>query len=79
VCGELAGDPEAVPILLGLGLDEFSMAPPSIPRAKAIVRRWSFADAHRLAAEVINLESAAAVRERVRARQPEQVIHRQAR
>ena len=66
VCGELAGDPDAVPILLGLGLDEFSMAPPSIPRAKAIVRAWSLASAQRLAAEVVNLDSAEAVRATVR-------------
>lgn len=67
VCGELAGDPDAVPVLLGLGLDEFSIAAAAIPRAKAIIRRWSLAEARRLAAEAINLDSAAAVRERVRA------------
>lgn len=67
VCGELAGDPTAVPVLLGLGLDEFSMAPAAIPRAKTIIRRWSLAEARQLAAEVLNLDSARAVRERVRA------------
>lgn len=67
VCGELAGDGDAVPVLLGLGLDEFSMAPAAIPRAKTIIRRWSLAEARQLAAEVINLDSARAVRERVRA------------
>ena len=35
LCGELAAQPEAIPILLGLGLDEFSMAPASIPRRQA--------------------------------------------
>ncbi len=63
LCGELAGDPEAIPILLGLGLDEFSMAPASIPRAKALIRRWSQADAAKLAQEAINLDSASVVRE----------------
>jgi len=65
LCGELAGDPQAIPVLLGLGLDEFSMAPSSIPRAKVILRRWSKAAARTLAKEVLELDSAAAVRERV--------------
>jgi phosphocarrier protein FPr len=38
VCGELGGNPEAMPILIGLGVDELSMNAPSIPRAKNIVR-----------------------------------------
>ena len=69
LCGEMAGDPEAVPILLGLGLDEFSMAPASIPRIKALVRLWTLEDARQLAAEVVNLGSAEEVRERVRRKQ----------
>jgi phosphotransferase system enzyme I (PtsI) len=39
VCGELAGDPEAIPLLVGLGLRELSMTATSIPRAKEIIRR----------------------------------------
>jgi phosphoenolpyruvate-protein phosphotransferase len=70
VCGELAGDPEAVPILLGLGLDEFSMAPASIPGAKAILRQWSQEEAQRLAESALALESAEAVREMVRSNDP---------
>ena len=62
VCGELAGDPDAVPILLGLGLDEFSMSSFSIPRAKAIVRKWSFEDAQNLASQALEQTSAAQVR-----------------
>jgi len=65
LCGELAGDPQAIPVLLGLGLDEFSMAPASVPRAKVILRKWSLTAAQHLAAEVLELDSAAAVRERV--------------
>jgi phosphoenolpyruvate-protein phosphotransferase (PTS system enzyme I) len=38
VCGELAGDPEAIPLLVGLGLRELSMTATSIPRAKEIIR-----------------------------------------
>ncbi len=70
LCGELAGDPDAVPILIGLGLDEFSMAPSSIPHAKAIIRNWSLEQAQQLAAHVIDLDSAAAVREYVRRHGP---------
>ena len=70
LCGELAGDPDAVPVLLGLGLDEFSMAPASIPHAKTILRRWSKADAEKLAEEVLDFDSAEDVRERVRTTQP---------
>jgi len=67
VCGELAGDPVAAPILLGLDLDEFSMAPTSIPAVKEVIRKWSYDDARRLAEEVLKLDSAGKVRERVAA------------
>jgi phosphocarrier protein FPr len=66
VCGELAGDPTAVPILLGLGIDELSMAPVSIPRAKAILRRWTLLEAQQVAFEVLNFDTAEAVREFVK-------------
>lgn len=66
VCGELAGDPDAVPILLGLGLDEFSMSPRAIPHAKAIIRQWMAEQAKLLAQEVLNLDSAEQVRQKVR-------------
>lgn len=70
VCGEMAGDPEAAPILLGLGLDEFSLAAPGIPHLKAVLREWSYRDAQKIAAEVINLENGQAVREHVRNHKP---------
>jgi multiphosphoryl transfer protein len=62
VCGELAGDPDAIPILVGLGVDELSMSPPSIPIAKEIVRDWSVSQAQSLAAKALDLDSAATVR-----------------
>ncbi len=70
VCGELAGDPDAVPVLLGLDLDELSMAPQVIPAAKAVVRRWSWTRARQLAAQALQRDSAAAVRALVRATAP---------
>lgn len=45
VCGEMGGDPKAIPLLVGLGVDELSMSAPLIPRAKEIVREMNFADA----------------------------------
>ncbi len=67
VCGELAGDPSGVPILLGLGLDELSMTPHAIPAAKAQIRRWSAKAAGGLAKKALALNSAQAVRQLVAA------------
>ncbi|MBN2628206.1 MAG: phosphoenolpyruvate--protein phosphotransferase [Spirochaetales bacterium] len=54
MCGELAGDERAAPLLLGMGLDEFSMSAGSIPRIKDIIRRSSRADLRELAVRVLN-------------------------
>ncbi len=70
VCGELAGEADAVPLLLGLDLDELSMAPQSIPAAKAILRQWSWARAQQLAEQAQQQDSAAAVRALVRRTPP---------
>jgi phosphotransferase system enzyme I (PtsI) len=53
MCGELAGDPSVTPLLIGLGLDEFSMAAPSIPAVKHIVRRVRFSDCEDLAVQAL--------------------------
>jgi len=66
VCGELAGDLDAIPILLGLGLDEFSMSSPAIPKAKEVIRAWSLSDAQELALQTLALDSAEAVRKLVK-------------
>jgi phosphoenolpyruvate-protein phosphotransferase (PTS system enzyme I) len=57
VCGEMAGDPVFAPLLLGLGVDCLSMAPPWIPSVKYIVRAMTMADAKALAAEAMKLTS----------------------
>jgi phosphoenolpyruvate-protein phosphotransferase len=62
VCGEAAGDPVAVPLLLGLGVRELSMSAVSIAAAKQAVRRTDLAAARGLAAEALACESATAVR-----------------
>jgi multiphosphoryl transfer protein len=62
VCGELAADPVAVPILIGLGVRELSVAPPAVPRVKRAVRQVDLAEARRLCERVLSLDSAEAVR-----------------
>lgn len=53
MCGELAGDPLATPILLGMGLDEFSMSASSIPLVKKIIRSSSAAECTALVEEAL--------------------------
>ncbi len=62
LCGELAGEPLALPILLGLGLDEFSMNAPAIPAAKALLRRLRVDEARDIAGAALELEDADEVR-----------------
>ncbi|MGB8644363.1 MAG: phosphoenolpyruvate--protein phosphotransferase [Anaerolineae bacterium] len=62
VCGELAGDPLATPLLVGLGVDELSMSPHAIPRVKQMIRELDYAATRAIAAEALDLETAQAVR-----------------
>ncbi len=57
MCGELAGDPHATAILLGLGLDEFSMSASSIPLVKRVIRGTSAAECIELAENALKLKS----------------------
>ncbi len=57
VCGEMASDPNSIPILLGLGVQELSMAPVSLGLARRIVRRIRFTEAESLAAEALKKRS----------------------
>lgn len=66
VCGGLASDPEAVPILVGLGIQELSAVPAMIPRLKGLVRSLDATDCERLATEALQLADANAVRDLVR-------------
>jgi phosphotransferase system enzyme I (PtsI) len=54
LCGELAGDPSATPLLLGLGLDEFSMTAHAIPQVKRIIRGAEMARCQILAKQALN-------------------------
>jgi len=62
MCGEMAGDPFCVQILLGLGLDEFSVGPFAIPRVKQIIRSTPSQEAISLAEEALKLETASETR-----------------
>ena len=66
LCGELAADPLAIPILLGLGLDEFSMAPASIPTAKQLIAQLTMPAARRLAQKALQQNDGESVRVLVR-------------
>jgi len=61
MCGEMAGDPRAIPLLLGIGLDELSMVPPAIAEAKHVIRRCTQAGVSDLSRRAFALTSAEAV------------------
>lgn len=61
MCGELAGDERATLLLLGMGLDEFSMSGISIPRVKKIIRNSNFAEVKAMAEEALALPTAAEI------------------
>ncbi|MFT9435618.1 phosphoenolpyruvate--protein phosphotransferase [Acetobacter syzygii] len=61
LCGEIAGDPRVVPLLVGLGLRSFSMTASAVPRVKKAVRALSFEDCRRLAHRVMEASDVAEV------------------
>jgi phosphocarrier protein FPr len=62
VCGEMASDLWAVPLLVGLGVDELSVHPPAVAKVKALVRRLDAAECARVARAALKLDSGGAVR-----------------
>ncbi len=62
VCGEMAGEALAVPVLIGLGIDELSMNPSAIPQVKAIIRDWNESAARGLAQRVLELRTSEDIR-----------------
>ncbi|WP_068504882.1 phosphoenolpyruvate--protein phosphotransferase [Paenibacillus kribbensis] len=65
MCGEMAGDATAIPLLLGLGLDEFSMSATSILPARSLISKLSRADMEKLAAKALDMQTAEQVVELV--------------
>ena len=58
MCGEMAADARLIPLLVGMGLDEFSMSSPSIPKARKIVSGVEFAKMGQMAEAVLQMGSA---------------------
>lgn len=63
MCGEMAGEPSLALILLGLGLDEFSMPPQVIPELKYIIRSVGFKDAQKIAKEAMEFSTGTEIEE----------------
>ena len=68
VCGEVAADPLAVPILAGLGVSELSVSPPAVAEVKEVVRDWTTDEMRHLAAEALAAPTAFSVRALAEAR-----------
>lgn len=66
VCGEMAGEPVLAPLLLGLGVDELSAAPPHVPSLKFLIRRLKISEARELAEFALTCESASEILSRAR-------------
>ncbi len=62
MCGEMAGQADLIPVLLGMGLHEFSMSPTSILRARKIIRSTNYKDSKKLAAKILEQESSSEVK-----------------
>ena len=66
MCGEMAGDELAAPVLLGLGLDEFSMSATSILRARKMINALSYEEMKAMAAKAVELDTAEEVTELIK-------------
>lgn len=63
MCGEMAGETSAALVLLGMGLNEFSMSAMSIPRIKKVIRSIDMEKARMIAAKVLEMESAEQIKQ----------------
>lgn len=66
LCGEMAGEPLDLPVLLGLGIDEISMTPTSIPRIKKLVRGLRYEETRRIADRALRFNTGGEVVDYVR-------------
>jgi phosphotransferase system enzyme I (PtsI) len=63
MCGELAGNPLATLLLLGMGLQEFSMSPSSVPKIKKIIRRVAYEEAKNIAEKALSMDQAEEIKD----------------
>ena len=63
MCGEMAADPLMVPVLLGIGLERFSMNPQAAPVVRALVRQLSYRESIHLASQACKMATARDVEE----------------
>ncbi len=66
MCGEMAGDPQFVPLLLGMGLDELSVSPSIIPEVKKVIRLMPYAKSKEIAQEALKRTTASEVYDLIR-------------
>ena len=66
MCGEMAGDPLATILLLGLGLDEFSVVPNMLPEIKKIIRSVKYSEAQKIAKYVLSLKTEAEIKDHLK-------------
>jgi phosphotransferase system enzyme I (PtsI) len=64
VCGEMAGDPLMIPLLLGLGVDELSVAPQAVPQIKYLIRRIKMSEAKEIAEAALTSEASTEILDR---------------
>jgi len=74
VCGEIASNPLFIPLLLGLGVSEFSCSPRHIPLVKRAVRRCILPDTFKLAQKILQMSSAGEVEKSLSALQKEEIF-----
>jgi len=65
VCGEIASEPRALPLLIGMGIDQFSVHPSIVLRLKLIIRSLSYVETQRLAREVLQCDSVTEVEKKL--------------
>jgi len=65
MCGEMAGDPQSIPLLFGFGLEKFSMSAAALPQARELIRSLSYEDCRKLADRALACREYAEVAELV--------------
>lgn len=75
ICGEMAGNPMAAPLLIGAGIDDLSMAVKQIPAVKQVIRAFSLKECRSLLAESLRVETPDAVADMIRNAFAEKGLH----